>query len=147
MDILGKLPKIKEKKTKRKGRGLASGKGAKSGRGGKRHQKAKEKIPLHFEGGQAKIVKKYPLLRGKGKNKARRRTISINLSILNKFANNQVVDKEVLVKRGILKKSKKNIKLKVVSSRLKLEKKLIVKLPVSSGAKKKIERAGGKVDL
>lgn len=67
--FLSNLPKIVTKKKKRLGRGLGSGKGAKSGRGTTRHQKARESIPLHFEGGQARIVKKYPLLRGKGKNK------------------------------------------------------------------------------
>lgn len=69
--FLSKLPKIVGKKKKRLGRGLGSGKGAKSGRGTTRHQKARESIPLHFEGGQARMVKKFPLLRGKRRNKPR----------------------------------------------------------------------------
>ena len=69
--ILSNLPKIVSKKKKRLGRGLGSGKGAKSGRGTTRHQKARESIPLHFEGGQGRMVKKFPLLRGKGRNKPR----------------------------------------------------------------------------
>lgn len=69
MNFLSNLPKIVLKKKKRIGRGLGSGKGAKSGRGITRHQKAREDIPLHFEGGQGRMVKKFPLLRGKGKNK------------------------------------------------------------------------------
>lgn len=68
-NFLNKLKKIVEKKRKRVGRGLGSGKGAKSGRGTTRHQKAREDIPLHFEGGQGRMVKKFPLLRGKGRNK------------------------------------------------------------------------------
>lgn len=68
-NFLSNLPKIVDKKKKRLGRGLGSGKGAKSGRGTTRHQKAREDIPLHFEGGQGRMVKKFPLLRGKGKNK------------------------------------------------------------------------------
>lgn len=70
-NILSHLPKIITKKKKRLGRGLGSGKGAKSGRGTTRHQKARESIPLHFEGGQGRMVKKFPLLRGKGRNKPR----------------------------------------------------------------------------
>lgn len=69
INILTSLPKIIKKNKKRLGRGLGSGKGAKSGRGITRHQKAREDVPLHFEGGQGRIVKKFPLLRGKGKNK------------------------------------------------------------------------------
>ena len=67
-NFLSNLPKINIKKKKRLGRGFGSGKGSKSGRGTTRHQKARESIPLHFEGGQGRIVKKFPLLRGKGKN-------------------------------------------------------------------------------
>lgn len=67
--FLSDLPKIVDRTKKRLGRGLGSGKGAKSGRGTTRHQKAREDIPLHFEGGQGRMVKKYPLLRGKGRNK------------------------------------------------------------------------------
>ncbi len=68
-NFLSSLPKITKKNKKRLGRGLGSGKGAKSGRGITRHQKTREDILIHFEGGQGRIVKKFPLLRGKGKNK------------------------------------------------------------------------------
>ncbi len=71
LNFLSNLPKITHKKNKRLGRGLGSGKGAKSGRGITRHQKARENIPLHFEGGQGRLVKRFPLLRGKGKNKSK----------------------------------------------------------------------------
>src|SRR3989344_5008252 len=49
---------------------VGSGVGAKSGRGTTRHQRARESIPLFFEGGQNRLVKKFPLVRGKGKNKS-----------------------------------------------------------------------------
>jgi len=70
IDFLSNLPKIVFGRKKRLGRGLGSGKGSKSGRGTTRHQKAREKIPLHFEGGQGRMVKRFPLLRGKGRNKS-----------------------------------------------------------------------------
>lgn len=69
--FLSQLPKIIKKKKKRLGRGPGSGKGAKSGKGTTRHQAARENIPLHFEGGQGKMTKRFPLLRGKGRNKGR----------------------------------------------------------------------------
>lgn len=70
-DFLSNLPKLVTDKKKRLGRGLGSGKGSKSGRGTTRHQKARQSIPLHFEGGQGRMVKRFPLLRGKGRNKPR----------------------------------------------------------------------------
>jgi len=70
--FLSNLPKLLERAKKRVGRGLGSGKGAKSGRGITRHQKARESIPLFFEGGQGRIIKKFPLLRGKGRNKPKK---------------------------------------------------------------------------
>lgn len=69
INFLSQLPKLVFGRKKRLGRGLGSGKGAKSGRGTTRHQKAREDVPLHFEGGQGRMVKRFPLLRGKGRNK------------------------------------------------------------------------------
>ncbi len=82
-NFLSNLPKITAGKKKRLGRGLGSGRGAKSGRGTTRHQKARETIPLHFEGGQGRLVKLFPLLRGKGRNKSR---ISIKLKKIKFYA-------------------------------------------------------------
>ncbi len=143
MKILSQLPKIGRRGKKRLGRGLGSGKGAKSGRGITRHQKARRNIPLHFEGGQARMVKKYPLMRGKGKNKSvRQSALVITLDKLNKFKDGATVDHESLVKMNLIRDLKKPVKILVKG---KLEKKLTVKLPVSEGAKKMIEKAGGKV--
>lgn len=68
--FLSELPKIVEKQKKRVGRGYGSGKGAKSGRGTTRHQAARENIRANYEGGQNPLTKKFPMLRGKGKNKS-----------------------------------------------------------------------------
>lgn len=68
---LSNLPKIVKKTKKRVGRGGGSGVGSKSRRGFSRHQKSREKIKIWFEGGQNRLIKKFPLLRGKGKLKPR----------------------------------------------------------------------------
>lgn len=143
-NFLSILPKIISRKKKRLGRGLGSGKGSKSGRGTTRHQKAREKIPLFFEGGQARMVKKFPLLRGKGRQRSfKEKPVILTLDYLNNFADGEVISVDMLVKKKIIAHSKIPVK---VLNRGKLEKKLIVKLPVSIGAKKAIEAKGGKVN-
>jgi large subunit ribosomal protein L15 len=108
-----------------------------------RHQKSRTKIPLHFEGGEARLVKKYPLLRGKGKNKSAALTTTvISLETLNKFRDGATVDKESLLKMNLI--SEDSSPLKILANG-KLTKKLTVKIPVSEKAQKQIEKAGGKV--
>ncbi len=136
---LHSLPKIIKRKKKRLGRGLGSGKGAKSGRGTKRHQKAREDIPIHFEGGQGKITKKYPLLRGKGKNKSRRpQPIIISLEKLNKFETGETVTIKSLVDKGLVDKKAHKIGVKVLANG-ELKKKLYVKVPLSKKAKEIVD--------
>lgn len=147
MKILSQLPKLVTSRKKRKGRGAGSGTGAKSGRGTTRHQKARTKIPLHFEGGQIRAVKKYPLLRGKGKNKSiKPKSIVIDLQKLNILKSGQTVNQETLIQAGIINHSQKEREVKILGNG-KIEKKLIIKLPISKKAKTMIEKAGGKVEL
>ncbi len=143
MKILSTLPKISRRSKKRLGRGIGSGKGSKSGRGITRHQKSRTKIPLHFEGGQARLVKKYPLLRGKGKNKSvAQDTRIIDLEMLNKFKDGSSVDRASLLQMKLIDENSGPLKILANGQ---LKKKLTVKLPVSQAAKKQIEAAGGKV--
>ena len=136
INLLSLLPKIITKKNKRLGRGLGSNKGAKSGRGTTRHQKARQNIPLHFEGGQARMVKKFPLLRGKGRNKSYSlKPIVINLGQLNKFDDGETITIEKLIKKNIIKENDKIRGVKVLNKG-KLEKKLILQIPASKEVKK-----------
>lgn len=144
-NFLSNLPKIVAKAKRRLGRGLGSGRGAKSGRGTTRHQKARESIPLHFEGGQARMVKKFPLLRGKGRNKSTRdKPFILDLSSLNVFKDNEIVDIENLIKQGLIDEKTKKQGVKILGGG-KLEKKLKVRVAVSKSAKTAIEKAGGAV--
>ena len=141
--MLSTLPKITKKNKKRVGRGAGSGKGAKSTRGTTRHQKAREKIPLHFEGGQAKMVKKYQLLRGKGKNKSVQETpVIVTLTSLNVFKDGDVIDLKTLAEKNLIKNVSKMTRVKILANGL-LEKKLTIKLPISKKAKELVEKAGG----
>lgn len=143
--MLHQLPKITERRKKRLGRGTGSGAGAKSGRGTTRHQTAREKIPLHFEGGQGRMVKRYPLLRGKGKNKPVTKIVAIPLQKLNMFNDGDTVSKETLFEKKLLntKNFKKQVKIILTGE---ITKKLTVQLPVSAGARDAIEKAGGTIN-
>lgn len=143
--FLSQLPKIVEKRKKRLGRGLGSNKGAKSGRGTTRHQTARENVPLSFEGGQNKFIKRFPLLRGKGKNKSPfEKPVIIKVEALNVFNDGDVVDIKSLAEKNIIKKVTKYMKVKILGNGT-LEKKVVVTLPVSQSVKKMIEKVGGEV--
>ncbi len=138
--MLSKLPKITENKKKRLGRGGGSGKGNKSGRGTTRHQKARTKIPLHFEGGQAKITKKYPLLRGKSRNKSRAtKTIILHLDDLNVFKNGEVVDKKSLIEKGLIEITKKDFNIKILNRGI-LNKKIKLEVNASKSVLEAIKK-------
>ena len=143
--FLSNLPKLVLNKKKRLGRGAGSGKGAKSGRGTTRHQKAREDIPLAFEGGQGRLIKRFPLLRGKGKNKSYQiETLPIAVEVLNIFNDNEEVTIETLIDKKVLNSSYKGEPVKILGGG-KLTKKLTVTLPVSASAKELIEKAGGQI--
>lgn len=139
---LHELIKIKFKPKKRVGRGESSGKGKTAGRGSK-GQKAREKVKAGFEGGQLPIYQRLPQRRGIG-NVPMVGSATITTGQLNILPVAETVNKEGLRKAGLVSKSVKSIKIKVVAGG-KLEKKLTVKLPTSKAAKVQIEKAGGKV--
>lgn len=144
-NLLSSLSKLVAHKNKRLGRGPGSGKGAKSTRGTTRHQKARENIPLHFEGGQNRLVKRFPLLRGKGKNTSKRLDpIVLALSKLNIFSDGDVVNIESLAKKEIIEESMKKRKIKIIAGG-KLLRKLEINVPVSKSVKKQAEKLGGSV--
>ena len=145
MNSLSNLTQTVDKRKKRLGRGPGSGKVAKSGRGTTRHQKARTDIPLHFEGGQNRMVKRFPLLRGKGRNKpVSPKPAIINISHLEELKTGSTVNLETLVTHHIIteKASRRGAKVIGIGN---LTKSLTVELPVSKTAKSIIEKAGGTV--
>lgn len=145
MVSLNQLPKIVDRPKKRLGRGLGSGKGSKCGRGTTRNQKAREDIPLYFEGGQNPMTKKFPLLRGKGRNKSiKLKPYLIKLSQLNRLPAKTEVTRESLLKYKIISEDLKETPIKIVNNG-KIDVPLVIKLPISKTAKQAIEKAGGQV--
>jgi large subunit ribosomal protein L15 len=146
MKNLDKLLKITKKTKRRLGQGYGSGRAKTSGRGMK-GQKARTKIALSFEGGALPLIKRLPMLKGKGRNYSLKKDmLVVNVSLLNSLPAKTVVDATTLVKYNIISADfmKKTAGVKILGTG-ELTKSLTVNLAVSDGAKKKIESAGGSV--
>ncbi len=143
---LEKVTKITTKTKRRLGQGHGSGRVKTAGRGTK-GQNARGKVSLSFEGGALSLIKRLPFRRGKGKNKVfKKKPMVINVKALNLFKKGETIDISSLVKNHIVdEKDAKVYGVKILGDG-DLTVSLVVKLPVSKGALKKIEKAGGKVE-
>ncbi len=145
---LENLPKMTQRSQKRLGQGHGSGRGKTGGRGTK-GQKARGKIPLRFEGGALALIKRMPFHRGKGKNAGRKlfrkKPIVINVKVLNVFKKDDIVNIKSLAAANVVdEKEAQLFGIKILGDG-NLNVPLVVELPVSKGALKKVEKAGGKV--
>ncbi len=130
---------------KRLGRGIGSGLGKTSGKGHKgQWARSGGGVRPGFEGGQMPLIRRVPK---RGFNNHFRKVYSIvNLSVLESFEANAVVDMAVLAEKGLIKVLKDSIGLKVLGNGT-LSKALTVKASAfSASAKEAIEKAGGKVE-
>ena len=129
---------------KRKGRGHGTGNGKTAGRGHKgQNARSGGGVRPGFEGGQMPIYRRLPK-RG-FTNIFAKKYVEINVSDLNKFEDGTVVDANLLKETGVISKILDGV---VVLGRGELTKKVTVKAArVTDGAAKKIENAGGKVEV
>ena len=129
------------KKKLRKGRGIAAGQGASCGFG-MRGQKSRSGRPTRpgFEGGQMPLYRRVPKLKHFEIINQKKFSV-INLEKLNKFNDDEVVNLDSLVKKGLLFKPKFPLKILGngnIKVKLKVEAHSFTK-----SAKEKIEAAGG----
>ena len=132
------------KAPKRVGRGQGTGQGTTAGRGmNGQNSRSGGGVRLGFEGGQMPLYRRLPK-RGFN-NKWAKEYAEINVSDLNRFENDTVVDFELMLQSGLVKQVKDGVK---VLGNGDLEKKLTVKaVKFSKSAAEKIEKAGGKVEV
>ncbi|MEK7091153.1 MAG: uL15 family ribosomal protein [Patescibacteria group bacterium] len=130
MDI-NKLPKIITRPKKRVGRGMGSGKGSHTAGRGTKGQKARGKVPILYEGTKTKksLVKRIPMLRGKGKFKAKTGQVILHLGDLADLPAKFEVTLESLIKKGLLKKGTKRVK---ILSGGEAKQALVIKVPASA---------------
>ena len=130
---------------KRLGRGIGSGLGKTSGKGHKgQWARSGGGVRPGFEGGQMPLIRRIPK---RGFNNHFRKVYSIvNLSVLEGFDANSVVDMQVLNEKGLIKVLKGSVGLKVLGNGT-LTKAITVKAAsFSASAKDAIEKAGGKAE-
>ena len=129
---------------KRKGRGHATGNGKTAGRGHK-GQKARSGggVRVGFEGGQMPLARRIPK---RGFNNIFAKPLeALNVSVLDKFNDGDVVDAQALLDAGLLSKCRYGVKFLGNGD---VTRKLTVKAAAfSETAKEKIEAAGGKAEV
>ena len=132
------------KASKRIGRGHGSGNGKTAGKGHKgQNARSGGGVRIGFEGGQMPLARRIPK-RGFNNIFATKYAI-VNVSDLNKFKEGTVVDTELLVASGLVKKVNDGVKILgngdlTVSLTVKAAK-------FTQSAIEKIEKAGGKAEV
>tara|TARA_Y100001970_G_scaffold92050_1_gene116188 strand:- start:1833 stop:2291 length:459 start_codon:yes stop_codon:yes gene_type:complete len=140
--------KVKIKKM-RVGRGIGSGKGKTSGRGVK-GQKSRSGVAIKsFEGGQMPLYRRLPK---RGFNPIKKDKIAkLNLDKIQKFIESKKINHETKIDIDTLKKAnivnKSCNKIKILGSG-DIKKKVNLSVDfISTGAKEKLEKAGGTITL
>ena len=132
------------KEVKRIGRGHGSGNGKTAGKGHKgQNARSGGGVRIGFEGGQMPLTRRIPK-RGFNNIFAKEYAI-VNVSDLNQFTEDTVVDAELLKAAGLIKKTCDGVK---VLGNGELTTKLTVKASkFTKSAAEKIEKAGGKAEV
>ena len=142
---LHELTNLESKNRKRSGRGPGSGTGKTSGKGHKgQNARSGGGVRPGFEGGQLPIFRR---LSKRGFNNYNFRTVyaTVNVSDLERFEDGKTVTIEILKEAGLVNKELDGVK---VLGNGELSKKLTVKAnKFSETAQKKIEKAGGSVEV
>lgn len=144
------LSKVVIKSKKRIGRGYGSGKGGHTSSRGSKGQKSRGSVSTMFEGTKMKksLLKRLPLLRGRGKFKpSEKDQIIVNIKYLNLLPAGSEVTIETLVKYNIVnEKDARECGVKILGEG-ELKNPLTVRFPISKGARAKVEKAGGKIEM
>jgi large subunit ribosomal protein L15 len=137
-----KPPAGSRKKKKRVGRGDGSGHGGTAGKGSKgQNARSGHSVRPNFEGGQMPLSRRLPKIGFK--NPMRRIIATVNIDQLKRFPEGSVVDREILLTVGLVKRKADGIKV-LGNGEINYPLSLRVDL-VSRGARQKIEDAGGTI--
>ena len=126
----------------RKGRGAAGKRGKTAGRGTK-GTGARKTVPAYFEGGQIPLYRRIPKLKGL-KNTPKMSYVVVNVSDLQDKNLKGDIDPEILQKNGL---TRKKGFVKILGNGEITNSVNVKAHAVSESAKKKIEDAGGTVEV
>ena len=147
--MINKLSKQRTSNRKRKGKGVGSGLGKTAGRGHK-GQKSRSGVAIKsFEGGQMPLYRRLPK---RGFNPIKKDKIAkLNLDKIQKFIESKKINHETKIDIDTLKKAnivnKSCNKIKILGSG-DIKKKVNLSVDfISTGAKEKLEKAGGTITL
>ena len=138
------------KRERRLGRGHGSGRGKTAGRGTK-GQKARTGGKIHraFNGGQTRLSKRLPFLRGLGNSNIafRDNYAVVNIAELDVFEANAQVTPETLAEQGLITRNESRGLLKILGNG-DVDRVLTIRAhKVSAGARAKVEAAGGTIEI
>ena len=129
---------FKKKSKKRVGRG--GKRGTTSGKGQKGQ---KSRAGHRIKPAEREMIQRLPKLRGLKNKPMKEKAVAVNLGDLEKKIEAGLVDREALMKAGLIRKSDKEVK---ILGNGELKKSLQFQgLKISKSAKKKIEAAGGRI--
>lgn len=139
-----KAPKGANKRTKRRGRGAASGHGKTSCRGHKGQQaRGKTKSGKGYEGGQMPLIRRLPKRGFNSKDKIEYQIV--NLTHLDSLKNIEKITPEILNEKRIVKRT--NLPVKLLANG-KINSKVEINVHAASKkAVEAVEKIGGKVVL
>ncbi len=144
MNLSELKPGAPKKLPNRKGRGAGTGNGKTAGRGHK-GQKSRSGggVRLGFEGGQMPLYRRVPK---RGFNNIFGKTYTeVKLSDLEVFDNGTVVNAELLIQKGVIKKKNDGV---VILGTGEITRSLTIQASrFTKSAEEKIEAAGGKVEV
>lgn len=145
MSLLNKLTSTITTAAKRVGRGYGSGKGGHTASRGQKGQKSRRgaKIPLWFEGGQLPLIKRLPMLRGKGRLNVVRPVAEVTLGDIQKMSA-EVITLDTLKLEKVIDRRFKKAKIIGTGN---IQRKVTVKgLKLSVQAKEAITQASGTIE-
>ena len=146
---LHNLSKITICGKKRVGRGYGSGKGGHTSGRGQKGQRSRRTIPWWFEGGQLPLVRRVQFWRGKGRlNPLKQKPVIVKTGQFNKLKSESLVTIDTLIQERIVSEADiKSRGVKILAGGKLTQKLTVIGLKLSAGAKKEIEKVGGKIEI